>query len=92
MRVGDKHESYAAVNQRRDRRKVMPTHDITLLADHSNEPRTHVLPKMKSTTATAKPMRKLTSKELSKIRSEARIKQLKKDGDYTGEYKKKRRK
>lgn len=54
--------------------------------------RTHVLPKMKSATATAKPMRKLTSKELSKIRSEARIKQLKKDGDYTGEYKKKRRK
>jgi len=54
--------------------------------------RTHVLPKMKSATATAKPMRKLTSKELAKIRSEARIKQLKKDGDYTGEYKKKRRK
>ncbi len=54
--------------------------------------RTHVLPKMKSAMATAKPMRKLTSKELSKIRSEARIKQLKKDGDYTGEYKKKRRK
>lgn len=54
--------------------------------------RTHTLPKMKSLTATAKPMRKLTSKELSKIRSEARIKQLKKDGDYTGEYKKKRRK
>lgn len=52
--------------------------------------RTHTLPKMKSTTA--KPMRKLTSKELSKIRSEARVKQLKKDGDYTGEYKKKRRK
>ena len=58
----------------------------------TNEPRTHVLPKMKSASATAKPMRKLTSKELSKIRSEARIKQLKKDGDYTGEYKKKRRK
>lgn len=54
--------------------------------------RTHTLPKMKSATATAKPMRKSTSKELSKIRSEARIKQLKKDGDYTGEYKKKRRK
>lgn len=54
--------------------------------------RTHTLPKMKSLTATAKPMRKLTSKELSKIRSEARVKQLKKDGDYTGEYKKKRRK
>lgn len=53
---------------------------------------THVLPKVKSGTATAKPMRKLTSKELSKIRSEARVKQLKKDGDYTGEYKKKRRK
>lgn len=33
---------------------------------------THVLPKMKSGTATAKPMRKLTSKELSKIRSEAK--------------------
>lgn len=32
--------------------------------------RTHVLPKMKS--ITAKPMRKLTSKELSKIRSEAK--------------------
>lgn len=54
--------------------------------------RTHTLPKMKSLTATAKPMRKLTSKELSKIRSEARVKQLKKNGDYTGEYKKKRRK
>lgn len=92
VKVGDKHESYAVVNQRRDRRKPMTTHDITLLADHSNEPRTHVLPKMKSATATAKPMRKLTSKELSKIRSEARVKQLKKDGDYTGEYKKKRRK
>lgn len=92
VQVGEKHESYAVVNQRRDRRKPMTTHDITLLADHSNEPRTHVLPKMKSATATAKPMRKLTSKELSKIRSEARVKQLKKDGDYTGEYKKKRRK
>lgn len=34
--------------------------------------RTHTLPKMKSLTATAKPMRKLTSKELSKIRSEAK--------------------
>ena len=34
--------------------------------------RTHTLPKMKSATATAKPMRKLTSKELSKIRSEAK--------------------
>jgi len=34
--------------------------------------RTHTLPKMKSLTATAKPMRKLTSKELSEIRSEAK--------------------